>query len=133
MFSVPPFLRQVLLWSLLFLLGGGHHYVMQSLAWGEMLVAKARNSSWRLVAEKTFSGKEPCSMCYRAAEAREKEHQQDKPYNVESFQVKICLFTFLSEKLLTPQRKFIGCLADKNVFWVFETEAPVTPPPKLIG
>ena len=133
MFLGLPFLRRVLLWGVLFLLGGGHHYFIQGLAWSEMWVVKGRNSSWWVAAEKTFSGKEPCQMCHKATEAREKEHQQDNPYNVESFQTKIYLFSFLSEKLLAPFLKCIGRLADENRFWAVEMESPITPPPKLIG
>lgn len=125
--------RHVLLWSLLFLLSGGHHYVAQGIAWGGMLITKAsQNSLWQ-AAERTFSGKEPCSICHKASEAREKEHQQESPFNVEIFQAKVSLFAFLSEKLLAPHRECIGRLANKNVVWQFDLEAPATPPPKLIS
>ncbi|MBX7156973.1 MAG: hypothetical protein K1X66_01110 [Verrucomicrobiae bacterium] len=127
------FFRHVLLWSLLFLLSGGHHCIVQGVAWGKMVIIQTgQNSLWRK-AEQTFSGKKSCSLCRKAAEAREKEHQQDNPYNVESFQVKVSLFAFLEEKLLVPHRECLGNRMDENKVWHTEEYAPATPPPKLIS
>lgn len=60
----------------MFALAGGHWAVMQSVAWGQMLWEYSQQEGSLLAgAEKTFSGKAPCSMCKHIAEAKQQEEK----------------------------------------------------------
>jgi hypothetical protein len=60
----------------LFTIAGGHWLVLQSVAWGQMLNDYSRGGSFTTAVEKTFSGKYPCAMCRKIAEAKKQEEQK---------------------------------------------------------
>jgi hypothetical protein len=45
------------------LAGGTHWLVLQSVAWGQMLIAYSQHDSFRQAVTKTFDGRHPCSLC----------------------------------------------------------------------
>jgi hypothetical protein len=57
---------------------GGHWFLLQSIAWGHMLVSYSQSGSLRSAISKTFDGEHPCEMCVSISEGRQKEHQQEK-------------------------------------------------------
>lgn len=71
-------LAGLLAMSMLF---GGHWMVLQSVAWGRMLVDYSRGGSVAEAVSKTFSGQHPCSMCLKIQEGRqqEQEDQNNRP------------------------------------------------------
>lgn len=56
---------------------GGHWVVLQSLAWGGMLVVNARASGFGDAVEKTFDGEHPCGLCKRIEHGRKSEKKPD--------------------------------------------------------
>ena len=61
----------------LFTIAGGHWLVLQSVAWSQMLRAYSQGGSITMAVEKTFSGKYPCAMCRKIAEAKKQEEQKN--------------------------------------------------------
>lgn len=57
----------------LFFALGGHWLVLQSVAWGTMLVENVETSSLSAALEKTFDGKHPCVICKSIAAAKKQE------------------------------------------------------------
>lgn len=59
----------------MFAVAGGHWAVLQSVAWGQMLVNYSQEVGFLAGAKKTFSGEAPCSMCKSIAEAKKQEEK----------------------------------------------------------
>jgi hypothetical protein len=60
---------------------GGHWMMLQSFAWGRMLVENSRHESLGRAIAKTFDGKHPCKLCLAINKAKsgEKRADQQKP------------------------------------------------------
>lgn len=68
----------------MFGLAGGHLAVFQAVAWGQMLWSYSQDTGSLLAgAEKTFSGKYPCSMCRKVAEQTQKEQKAPAIFKVD--------------------------------------------------
>jgi hypothetical protein len=77
-FSLPPMSKRVLRASQYFLIMalvvsmGGHFVLLQTIAWGKMLVDFSSESSFSEAIDKTFDGAHPCCLC-KAVEKSKKE------------------------------------------------------------
>ena len=68
----------------MFAVAGGHWAVLQSVAWGQMLVRYSlQEGSFWAGAGKTFSGEAPCSMCKKIAAAQTGEEKSPAPVSAE--------------------------------------------------
>ena len=52
-----------LLFAAMFVIAGGHLFVIQAVAWSTMIVKYSEGASVVEAVEKTFSGKAPCKLC----------------------------------------------------------------------
>ncbi len=69
----------------IFMLLGGHWATLQAVAWSKMVVDYSRDAgSLSTGIEKTFSGKYPCAMCKKIAEAKQQEQQKPTIANAET-------------------------------------------------
>lgn len=108
---------------------GGHWIVLQSVAWGKMLVQYSQENGFFQGAEKTFSGEHPCSMCHQVQKEVQKENSDPIQAN---------LIKFLKQSEMNPE-VFTRYQFDLNsevfeydqVRFIFFTrqESPLTPPP----
>ena len=64
---------QYLLIGALIISMGGHWALLQTIAWGNMLVDFSSQSSISEAVEKTFDGEHPCEMCKSISKGRESE------------------------------------------------------------
>jgi hypothetical protein len=55
---------------------GGHFALVQTLAWGNMLLAYSKDASLTEAARMTFDGEHPCEMCKLVKESRENEERK---------------------------------------------------------
>lgn len=55
---------------------GGHLALLQTLAWGTMLVEFSRTESLREAAKKTFDGEHPCALCKVVKESKSQEERK---------------------------------------------------------
>jgi hypothetical protein len=55
---------------------GGHLALLQTLAWGTMLVEFSRTESMREAAKKTFDGEHPCALCKVVKESKSQEERK---------------------------------------------------------
>lgn len=62
----------------MFLAGGGHWAVMQTAAWGRMLVEYSKSSGLITAIQDTFDGEHPCPMCKKIASGRQQEKRDAK-------------------------------------------------------
>jgi hypothetical protein len=66
---------------------GGHWGVLQTVAWTKMVAGYLQEqSSLPEALEKTFNGRNPCSLCKAVSEGRSEEKQQDSPKTVLKFE-----------------------------------------------
>lgn len=68
---------QYLLIGTLFVSLGGHLALLQTIAWGNMLVAFSQTASIEEATRKTFDGEHPCPLCEVVKESR--KHEEKKP------------------------------------------------------
>src|SRR6188768_265499 len=76
----PPKLVKALGFPLIclamFSVAGGHWAILQTVAWGGMLLNYSKEAGSIVTgAEKTFSGQYPCEMCRKVVEGKKKEEQ----------------------------------------------------------
>lgn len=63
---------------------GGHWAVFQAVAWSQMLVSYSQDArSVSVGIEKTFSGKYPCAMCRKIAEAKYQQEQKQPVFKAD--------------------------------------------------
>jgi hypothetical protein len=55
---------------------GGHLALLQTVAWGTMLVGFSRTGSFEEAAKKTFDGKHPCPLCKVVKESKSQEERK---------------------------------------------------------
>ena len=73
MFLTQRILRRLAVWAVsasLFLLVGGHWALVQTLAWGTMMVNFSKQGSVREAVAKTFDGEHPCALCKKISKAK---------------------------------------------------------------
>jgi len=58
---------------------GGHWIVLQSVAWGTMIVDYSRTSRFCEAVSKTFDGKHPCALCKSIEKTRNSENKSGVP------------------------------------------------------
>lgn len=111
----------------MFAVAGGHWAVLQSVAWGQMLVnySKQEGSFWA-GAEKTFSGEAPCSMCKKIAAAKKQEEKSPAPVKVDK-KSDTTVVRFSSLLPLPASRDHQFDLFEGKFFT--RSEAPPTPVP----
>jgi hypothetical protein len=56
--------------------GGFHWLVLQSVAWGSMLVRFAQEDPFAVAVEKTLDGQHPCPLCLKVREGRQEEREK---------------------------------------------------------
>ena len=67
---------QYLLIGTLFVSLGGHLALLQTIAWGNMLVAFSQTASLEEATKKTFDGEHPCPLCKVVKESRKQEDKK---------------------------------------------------------
>jgi len=104
---------------------GGHWYVLQAVAWVNMIRDYAQFVPVSEAVSMTFSGKYPCAICHALAEKKQSESNT------------ICAFEKY-EKFFPPQEMTMDAVACSPVVypefscsWPVRTEVPPTPPPRL--
>lgn len=65
-----------LLIGTLFVSLGGHFALLQTFAWGTMLMSYSKNASFEEAARKTFDGEHPCPMCKLVKQSKEREKEK---------------------------------------------------------
>lgn len=73
MFAVLKRFSQVLMIAALLAATGGHWVMLQSLAWGRMIVRYEQTSGLTGAVIKTFDGNHPCSLCKSIEKTRAAE------------------------------------------------------------
>ena len=106
---------------------GGQWYVLQAVAWANMIREYSHQVPLTQAVEMTFSGRYPCAICHALAEKRQSDNskigfsQQDK---------KKALSRSLAAPAAPSAFLFVDFLRLKHSLR-FRTEAPPTPPPQL--
>ena len=59
-----------------FVTGGGHWMVLQSVAWVRMLVTYSQQADFVTAMEQTFDGAHPCPMCKKIGQDRAQERKE---------------------------------------------------------
>ena len=67
------------------LLASGSHWVLlQSLAFGSMIIRYAQDTPLRAAVAMTFDGKHPCPLCHAVQEGRQDQEERDSKLGLES-------------------------------------------------
>ena len=126
---MPPFLlrpAQYLLIVALFFALGGHWVVLQSIAWGRMIVEYSQQASVKEAVVKTFDGQHPCDICKSLSKAREKEKKSDTFLVVKKIEM------IQSDSAKTPFRmgpSWKVAIVDRSARML--SIEPALPPPRL--
>ena len=107
---------------------GGHWLVLQSVAWGSMLVDYSRAGGLVVAVEKTFDGRHPCGLCHEIQKGQGSEQKQDAQVAVE----KLTLFhESVPALLVRVDRRSPPFAADR--FAEARLAEPPVPPPRIAG
>lgn len=116
--------RYVLL-AAMFCAIGGHWVVLQTVAWGGMMMQYSRTSGLTMAVEKTFDGQHPCDMCKTIAKTRQNEKKQEARVIVTKLDV-----------FHQPAVKWFAPVVTERVEWIVDAasvlraEVPSVPPPR---
>ncbi len=106
---------------------GGQWTVLQTIAWGRMIVDYSRQTSLKQAVQQTFDGQHPCKMCKGIEKARESEKKQEAPQVV------------LKREFFYERSVFF--IVPPNHFWLQtipdfvlspESHRPPVPPPRCL-
>jgi hypothetical protein len=106
----------------------GHWFALQSVAWLTMAVQFARTDPLDVALEKTFGGSHPCGLCKTVEAGRKSE--QKRPVLKAEAKLEFC-FNRQAVTVQAPPLEAQSIL-DLDSFPVSRTEAPPTPPPRLV-
>lgn len=104
---------------------GGHWAVLQSVAWFGMVVSYSQDVPLSLALEKTFDGKNPCTLC-KAVNEGKKSEREHASVNVET-KLELCLVP-CAMLLEAPAPLVLLPGEAESANARFET--PPTPPPR---
>ena len=105
---------------------GPHWVVLQSVAWGTMVVGYSQHGSLSQAIAQTFDGDHPCNLCKRISTARNSEKKGDAlPASVKPDL--ICATRRIP--LQPPSTNFIFARWEINAIWL--ANSPPTPPPRF--
>ncbi|MGA7214288.1 MAG: hypothetical protein WBX20_08790 [Terrimicrobiaceae bacterium] len=110
-----------------FSLAGGHWFVLQTIAWVQMVREYSRSAPILEAVEKTFSGDYPCTMCTRIAEGQQNEEKSPSTVKL----AKKTEVFLLAERDLPgkPAIRDFSYPAPREISAVERSEAPPVPVP----
>jgi len=112
----------------MFTVAGGHWAVLQSVAWGQMLWNYSQEEGSVFAgAQKTFSGKAPCSMCKKIIAAKKQEERAPASVKLDKKSSETTLVIFANPISLPTQRDAVF-YSSQNKF-LTRSDAPPTPVP----
>ncbi len=122
-----PLLRfgQYLLIAAMFSALGGHWLVLQTVAWGGMIVEYSRESGLTVAVGKTFDGQHPCAMC----KTIEKTRRTEKKHEALVVAKKLDVFHQTTPRLVFPVSDFWQQDLVNHVP-LHRSQAPSVPPPR---
>ncbi len=105
---------------------GGHWLVLQSVAWGGMIVEYSRTAGLTLGVEKTFDGQHPCDFCKVIQKSKHSEQTRD----AQLIASKLELFYAAEPSLVMPPLKSLKhSVSDR--FADTRMKSPAVPPPRV--
>jgi hypothetical protein len=104
---------------------GAHWIVLQSVAWGTMVVQYSQHVPLSKAIAQTFDGDHPCSLCKRISAARHSEKKSD----AQTVTIKPDLICATRRIILLPRSTdFLFARVEMNASLV--AHSPPTPPPR---
>lgn len=73
-FHIP---LRIILIAMIIQMTGGHWMLLQTIAWGRMIVDYSHSSSISTALKETFDGEHPCEMCKGIQKAKQTEKKQE--------------------------------------------------------
>jgi len=104
---------------------GGHWAVLQTVAWGKMLVDYAQRESLTVAVAKTFDGAHPCSLCHTVTAGREQEKKQESATTIVKLDAVLAPAVQLPPRSEAPRAFFPVALQQCEMAY-----SPLTPPPR---
>jgi hypothetical protein len=123
----PRLLRlgQYLLIAAMFCALGGHWLVLQTVAWGGMIVDYSRQAGFTVAVGKTFDGQHPCQMCKSIAKTRQTEKKQEAVL----MEMKLDVFHEAVRVLVAPKIAFWE-MTVPDFSLTSRSDPPSIPPPR---
>ncbi|MGB8169892.1 MAG: hypothetical protein WCF18_20485 [Chthoniobacteraceae bacterium] len=118
---------QCLLLAAMFCALGGHWLVLQTVAWGGMIVDYSRSAGITVAMGQTFDGKHPCELCRTIAKTRQTEKKQEAVVVIK----KLDVFHQPTATWLAP----VAAVWEQDVVNaapVLRAHAPPVPPPRNV-
>ncbi len=101
--------------------------MLQTVAWGTMLVDYAQSESLTVAVTKTFDGAHPCSLCHTVTEGREQEKQQEGAATIVKLDAVLAPTVQLPPRSEAPGVFFSVAPQPREV-----DSSPLTPPPRTV-
>ncbi len=109
---------------------GLHWFVLQTIAWGSMLVTYSQTATLTEAVEKTFNGKNPCSICKLVQEgnAEQQKEQKTQLNSITGLELGTVWAdnTFIFEGTMLPPPSLTPLYRSRS-------DAPPTPRPKFLS
>jgi hypothetical protein len=112
----------------MFSVGGGHWAILQTIAWAGMLRDFAREGPLTTAIIKTFSGENPCGLCLKVEEGRQKE---EAPVSVKSDTKAESFLCAESSAAQSPISRDFSYPPGPCLAWIQRVTSPPFLPPRL--
>ncbi|HET7238082.1 MAG TPA: hypothetical protein VFI76_03585 [Terrimicrobiaceae bacterium] len=112
----------------MFSVGGGHWAILQTIAWAGMLRDFAREGPLTTAIIKTFSGENPCKLCLKVEEGRQKE---DAPVSIKSDRKGESFLCAENSAAQWPIFRDFSYPTGPCLAWIQRLSSPPFPPPRL--
>jgi hypothetical protein len=109
----------------MFSASGGHWMLLQSVAWGGMMLEYARADGLAAAVETVFDGRHPCGLCKEIHNQRSSEQKPDAPLNAH----KLELFFSQTPLFVVPEPRAWVQVAHDTAASIRAIE-PLLPPPR---
>lgn len=104
---------------------GGHWFVLQSVAWANMLAANVSSGTVGEAIVKTFDGKHPCCLCKQIAQSRQSEKKAEWQSDLKKFE-----FSSQSAVFVFSAPVHFYLQSEQSTAASMLAETPPVPPPR---
>ena len=132
MFTALKCLSHRLLLAVMVLALGTAPLVVQSVAWGLMLVEYSRTTTFTAAVEMTFDGEHPCRLC---REVQKQQHEGEQKHQTPSAPRDLVLYHVAGSASTRPAETFRQPQARSHeaALLVIRTQRPPVPPPRHVA
>lgn len=112
---------------------GSHWEMVQTFAWGRMILNEARSMSLSAAVQETLSGEKPCAVCVLVAKAKQQKEQPGIPAPSNEGPTKIFLVCHAPAPLAEARAGSVDWTAEDDATPDSARPAPLLMPPRCLA